>query len=882
MVTSIKQWHELLNQDLVALPPDSNARTINLTKSDINDSKKEYLDTPLSPITTFMLNSWVYCLKNKKNLIVNFPGNTLKPIPLLAYLSSRITQKSTLVFSSGNINLRDDLIARHNRNYYLLSWYGSDYLFRDIPICKSYRYGLDTQVYLPRASRHYKQQHLNSLKRSMISTRRPKIILNDSSNLTKVNKTVENIFLEGVKLVGGNRLKLKFGCIIFENADRYINSEAKAKSFVEWLGDNLDYTLGKDALLLFHFSNSNLKFLPYFKEAIDSLLIPFNQNILKNNYGLFKPSIDYFENKSATSLKTLNKYNCDEKRVYDFNLDIEIVNPLLEKGNLDVFLYTANKLLNAIDSDTIKNKGFYYRTINLLYSLNNLAINPMSLKFKTNIDFNNWRYLSVNQFIGLFASRLDRENSQNRYLLKKLLSTLYNFYLELSNCKRFGVERSYERIGKDYKLLEIIHNKEKYFGNNKKLIVGTYFNTEVNVLKGFLDEEIEDVEVIYMAKLFNSYRDFTECNLLLPGIVPPNYFSILKMPFKKVLILSYDGFNSSILRHQIDLVLEPSIEDEKISMNYFYELYNFLGETTNNVFFNDFNKRYEEYERNKVEDEPSETIVETGEEVDDGEKRGLTIKEIFDFRDNYAKYVEGRKRVDSYLVDVTNKTSTPTHSTNEYTNESVSVDLINVSDGLEYTKFLLKNKKYLRFKSYDKLDEALEVKPDLFNKNDYIVVLDDNRSFLDLYLDIFDEDEYIDRDFVDYWKDILSSYIESHDLNLREFYDVYKSYCDEKELHAMGYQTVRNWARGYIIAPKDPEDLKKLAIILNDTYILENYEDMHIEARKLRGLNMRMGRKLSSLIKDVILNTDSIDYGRLSFEERIIYNKIKNSIYQVV
>ena len=142
MVTSIKQWHELLNQDLVALPPDSNARTINLTKSDINDSKKDYLDTPLSPITTFMLNSWVYCLKNKKNLIVNFPGNTLKPIPLLAYLSSRITQKSTLVFSSGNINLRDDLIARHNRNYYLLSWYGSDYLFRDIPICKSYRYGL--------------------------------------------------------------------------------------------------------------------------------------------------------------------------------------------------------------------------------------------------------------------------------------------------------------------------------------------------------------------------------------------------------------------------------------------------------------------------------------------------------------------------------------------------------------------------------------------------------------------------------------------------------------------------------------------------------------------------------------------------------------------
>ena len=246
------------------------------------------------------------------------------------------------------------------------------------------------------------------------------------------------------------------------------------------------------------------------------------------------------------------------------------------------------------------------------------------------------------------------------------------------------------------------------------------------------------------------------------------------------------------------------------------------------------------------------------------------------------KYVEDRKRVDSHLLDVTNRTSTPTHSTSEYSHETISINLINVNDGLEYTKSLLKNKKYLRFKSYDKLDEALEVKPDLFNKNDYIVVLDNNKSFLDLYLDIFDEDEYIDRDFVDYWKDILSNYIESHDLNLREFYDIYENYCIENDLHAMGYQTVRNWARGYIIAPKDPEDLKKLAIVLNDSYILENYEAMHIEARKLRGLNMRMGRKLSSLIKDVILNSDSIDFARLSYEERIIYKQIKDSIYQVV
>lgn len=865
-----KQWYDLIGHDIVVLPKD-NERSIKLTKKDINDSKSEYVANPLSPVTTFILNSWSHILNNDKNLIVNFPTNYLNILPLLGYLSSKLTSKSTLIFSSGKINFNRDLIARYNRNYHLLSWEGSDYLFRDIPICRINKNTLEATIYMPRASKAYKHSYLQSLKEDLISSDTPKILLNDSLNLTKVYNTVESIFIGDEEI--NSDFDLDIGCIIFENADRYLSSEAKAKNFVEWLGD----TVGNDVKFLVHFSNSNLKFIPYFKESINALLIPFTGNILRNNVALYEPSMEYFRSKSFTELKVLNAYNCDHEDIYEFNFDISVVEPLLEKGNLDSFLYYSNNLLNSIDGETVKNKSYFYRIINLLYSINNLTINPDSLTFKTNLGYS-WKYLSIPQFLNLFYKRLIYENSENRYLLNKLLSNLYGFYLELSQCKRYGVEGSYERIAKDHKLLEIIHNKNKYFGNDKKLIVATYFNTEVNVLKSFLEEDCEDIEVIYVPNMFKSYRDFHEYNLLLSGIVPPNYFSILRMPFNKVLILAYEGYNNVILNYQIESILNPSIEDEKIEMDYFNEFYKFLGENTNNLFFNDFKMRYEESHAGSVVTDESNY----SEDLDEG-SNGISIKEIFNLKNNYAKYVEGQKRVDSHLSDSNiGEQSYIKPFSSSPSNEIVIVDLINLADGLEYSKELLKNKKYLRFKSYEKLDEALEVKPDLLNKDDYVVVLESDKSFLDIYLDLFDEDEYIDRDFVDYWKELLSKYIEEHDLSLKAFYKLYEKYCNDNSEDYKGYQTVRNWARGYTIAPKDPTDLKKLAIIMGDEYLLENYISMHIEARKLRSLNMRMGRKLSSLIKEIILNSGDIDFARLSFEERIIYNKIKDSIYQVL
>ena len=172
-----KRWYDIIGHDIQVIPK-KDERAIKLTNGSIKDIKLEYVDNPLSPVTSFILNSWSHIFDTDKNLIVNFPSKQFNTIPLLAYLSSKITSKSTLIFSSGNINLKTELMGKHFRDYHLLSWAGSDYLFNDIPICKINKDVLEAHIHLPNASRKYKQNYAHSLKKNLISSDKPKILLN--------------------------------------------------------------------------------------------------------------------------------------------------------------------------------------------------------------------------------------------------------------------------------------------------------------------------------------------------------------------------------------------------------------------------------------------------------------------------------------------------------------------------------------------------------------------------------------------------------------------------------------------------------------------------------------------------------------------------------
>lgn len=138
------------------------------------------------------------------------------------------------------------------------------------------------------------------------------------------------------------------------------------------------------------------------------------------------------------------------------------------------------------------------------------------------------------------------------------MNNLNQFYLELSRSKRYNEEFSYDRIGKDYRLLDVIHNKEKYFNNDKKLIIGTLFDTEPKILNSFLDDK--EVEDIYIGNLAKKYHE--DYNLLVPGFIPHIFVSEIYKNYSNILFLAYDGFNRNFINQQIERIKNPSFTDE--------------------------------------------------------------------------------------------------------------------------------------------------------------------------------------------------------------------------------------------------------------------------------------------------------------------------------
>lgn len=506
------------------------------------------LSENISPLTKFFLNTFVNTI-DQKNVIVTFPDNILRPLPLIAYTYSYLQNKSTLVFTSNTRGLEKKSPGEiHNLDYYMLNWDG-EYLFYDIPIGYVYKDKLEAKVLMPLANRRFKKRYIDHLKQNFIETDSPKILLY-ADNSTRIVDNVNSILLDNKNKVK-KQMRFDLGCIIFENVDRYVNSKYTSKQFVNWIKEYID----DDINFVFHFSNPSSPFINYIREKTDSFVIPFNNGILTNNNGISAPALDYYTNVVPDEGKIIEKYNLDRPCFYSDDTDISVFEPLVESGNIDTYFLEAKNLLKRVEEDNLRNKKLYYRSLGLLYSLQDLIINPSKYKIRYGDYEIGWRFFTIPEFLEMFQNRLSKENSFNELVLGGYLTQLDNIYTDISKCRRFGEENSYNRIGKDYKIIEIAQNKNDYFSKDHTLMIGAYSNSESSVLKGELERfGIDDVEVRHIGWLNKSNFDRSNYSLLLPGPLPIRHFSELLRPYQNILVLAYEGYNFERIKNQIKLV----------------------------------------------------------------------------------------------------------------------------------------------------------------------------------------------------------------------------------------------------------------------------------------------------------------------------------------
>ena len=866
----MEQWRDIFDYSIIA---KSN------NKEDYRESylvnHRDSTENVLSPVTNLMLNSLVKIFDSDENLIINFPKKILNPIPLISYIFAEMKSKSVLVFTAGNMNNKNDLIRIHNDNFYLLSmknkWGNSANLYENCSMGYLKSKGeVAYKFFLPHATPAYKKYLNQNLNAILGDENKPKIVLMGSSSLTSLTNTINRVSVDNTELNDDNineNIDLDIGCIIFENADRYFSSKHNAEFFVKWLNESVS----PDIKIIFHFSSHDLQYLGYIKELTKAMVISFNGGVIKNNDILIESSLDYYEN--IDNLNIVNRYNLDDQNDYHYDSKIILDDVKLDKGNLDYFSYNARKLTEFINEDEIGTNSLYYNAQKLFLDLNNLTINPSFLKFQVRYQ-NSFSYVTVPQFIDLFDASLQYESSYNRIYLKRYLSFLSQFYFELIKRKRVKEPNSYNKIGKDYRIIEIIKDKEKYFGNNNDVIIGTFYNTEPGILNNYL-KDYPDVEVKFMGNLIREYSDSSNFNLLLPGFVPPRFLSELYKDYSKIFILNYDGSNRRNIEYQIESIEKPSIKDETKVMDYFLELYDYIGTSRDNAFVKNYLKRLE---KENITKKPIEEPMDNDPiDINDYEENNEEDK-----TEQYDDYLEIIRNIERRL---SNYQSTPNISTNvsnsasQYTNlKTVDLELVIQNTNEHVKKTVPARNKYLHFKDYGALEDAFEIKAEDLSKGDYVIILDNEKiSFFDLFIEVFKLEENIDKQLAEYWKDKISIYVEDNNLSYDEFHELYK-----KEGGKMGIQTIRNWLKGKNISPRDyKNDLVYLARVMDDDFLLDNIDIMGEEFRKIKSMHIAMGRNLKAIMKSIIVDDFSLNYDLLSLEEQTMHNIIKNSVYQV-
>lgn len=851
----MEQWYEKIPQ-IATYNPNVNKFTSNII-----------LSGKLSPLTNLFLNVFSNSI-GTKNIIFAFPDVILRPIPIMSYIYASIRGKSVIVFTQkGN---RASQATIHNKNYHLLNYVcqGGEYLFRKIPIGFMKDDSTEARVYLPRAKRKDKKEYIIDQKKNFLEGDCPKILLCYDEDNTRIISILKKItFDEGT--FDNLNVNFEVGLLIFENVDRFVYSSYSLDVFLKWILPFLD----RGVNILFHFSNPLSNYIKEIKERTNSYVLQFGPSLLKYNETLKKESLAYFKSIPREEGPFINKYNVDRPCFYTNITDLELLSPPLVSGNIDRYSESGKFLWNKINEEELRYKRQYYLLKDLLYKLPNLSINPSKYKclfFDPELGYRQYAIPLIIEKIK--ECILDEQNFDNRVYLKRLISEIYALYSELKECKRYGEKDSYSRIAKDYQILRLLCENTKQNDYNSNIVLATYTQIE----KKILNTEIEklgfgnDFDIEYIANLSRKSFDRTNTILILPGPLRLRYISELIRPYRKIIMVLYDGKNYEFGKEQKNLIYVYSQQREDRAISYLKEIY-----TDYDLPIDEFLKDCYDMKSEPTNGEAKSKIEEPVKAEEDSiivrikkllnvQKSKISkelLKEDEDEDHIEQKIAELEQEVDMHQMD----------KLNNYCN----VTMERFDGRAKINRNLPLNKSYLYLKDINA--EVIEGYPTDLRIGNYIVLIkgDERRTFLDTIIEIFDLEDSVNKQLLTTWREKLRDFMYKHDLSYKRCHELFT-----EKGGTVSYPEFLNWAKGEIIGPNDPNDLLALGKMMNEEEIIENYELIDQEVKNLRDLHRSTGRKIQKIIREVLKG--ELNQSELSFEESLLYDQISNNIYRII
>lgn len=843
------------------------AYNYNSTRED--KDKPDYkipLDDNLSPTTNIFLDLFSNLI-TEKNLILSFPDNVLKPIPILAHIFANNQKKSVLIFTSHHKGFKNRNVKEfHNLNYCMLYHYGGSFVFYTNIIGAIRKGILKTDIKFPKSSgkKQMAIEKQNLIDR--LEMNEPKILLFTEDNLDIIEE-ISEVQIDS-KLSTLRDSSIDLGLVIFENVDLYVNSKYTAERFLKWISNYL----GSEIKFLFHFSNPNSKFINLVKNKTHSFLIPFNKNLLLDS-NLLPKSQEYYSNLDnfPKRKQVIQNYNLDSKSLFKSpssfdKCNVSVVKPLLASGNFQSLYGYGKSILRNIDQNNVVNKRLFRVSRKLFYSFLDLSVSPLGYKVKYCVKNGDCKHLRLTHFLDIFKKNLYKENdSSTQSLLNDFIDCLMSITFELGKSRHYGEKNSFNRIGKEYKILDIANNKKKYFGNDKDVIICCYNSGEVALLNEKLIEFnisgviVKNIHWLHKSLLSNK-EDY---NLLLPGAVPLRYFSELFMPYDTILIVSYEGYCYEKISKQIESIEYINKADDQFRIESFKEMYTFLDYDDDTGFIESIDKNIEI---------STDIDKEFDDESFDEDYISIMIKDIFK-SSKFNEDFEISEKIEKE-IEKDNRESIETEENSGI--KSIKFKLKNVETGNIVYKRLPLNKSYnyLNDKS-----EFLEGFPKLIKEGNFLIFVDgnDKKRLLDVIVEIYDLDMAVDKNSIEYWKNKVMDFFIVNNFNYSSFNKKFNEIGGDKTIPATS-----SWVKGEVIGPQNPNDLFLLGKLIGDELLMENYRFMFQEIEKIRTIHRLTGKRVNAIVKSIVNGKDSIDHTKLGYTGQLFYDKVKQGIYEVI
>jgi len=843
-------------------------------------SKTEYtrrakISGNLSYATNFLLN--VFCNTiPQKNLIIIYNSSLLKPLSLLSLIYMRLFEKNVYVLSSKLGSLSDIPVDYHIRNYTLLLDSKNHYFFMSYPSGSIKDDRIKAEIFTSWMTRSYKPKYIDYITKQLLEKKCSKLLFDNSEEQSRIINNIKKLEVEQKTI--NKDLIFDIGLFIFENVDRFMPTHYNYKKFVDWLSD---YS-AKDQRFLFHFSNSESKFIKLLKQQYNCLVVPFSRNFLSTNRVLRENSLHYFDKLKNNDLDPLIKfYNIDSENDYHFIENLTIIDPPLPSGNIDVYCKKIDILRKHVNEDRIINKASYYSLLKLSSLLPNLILNPSKFKKVHYIDENTPLYCSIPQFFQVLNESIENELDENKLFLKLILDYTYNLYEELQKTHRLDENTGFLRVSKETKLRNLVSN----YGS-RNLIIACNSSYERNRIREYF-EDFKNIKVFTIEEINISIFERISYTLILPGPLRFCYISELLQPYQEIIFLAYDGLNKSLIRKQIALISDYALSKEKQSIEYLQEIFDLLGEYDKGLLSTFYERDIKQKEilyktksqlvQSKIAENRSlisnlETLTEDFEDYTIENIINQIIKSNEEYDELYY-YEKEQEIIEKREIEIKNEYEKKLSSSREEIKYRIQIKKDGTSEVI--VKNLDVDRTFLTID--DKRGIISEVTPKNLQPGNLIVILDgdERKTLLEIMLETYNFEESIDKELVEYWKNKLNEFIEYNEISYSEFYDIYKKIGGTKLK-----QTVNQWLKGERIGPQDADDLLIIGKITNDPIIKDDYYIMFKEIEKLRTVHRQVGKFLKKIVSYII--KQEIVGKEWSFEETILYDKISKGLYRLI